>query len=298
MKNWIKKQFRKKSRVYIIPTKMGGYLNGLIFLMFLLAIGYNNNLLLIFTLFLFSFNLMWLIQTHFHLYRLKKDQLFISSGHAGELMEAKIFWKGLPQGPWDWSLELESDEAIFPLTGIISDEAKSVGEIRPLKRGIHLWTYLKIKTTNPFGLYQSWIFYPLNEKTYVYPALLTKAEILLSGSDLEGEVANDRPGSEDFRGLGSMGNADSRKVSWKHYARTGELLVKEGEELRSPSLDIELQLPLDLALKERYLSQLATKMVECHRRSIPFSFKSQRFSQASGTGHSHLHECLRELAQC
>jgi hypothetical protein len=298
MKNWIRKQFRKKARVYIMPTKMGGYLNGLIFLMFLLAIGYNNNLLLIFTLFLFSFNLMWLIQTHFHLYRLKKDHVVFSSGHAGELLEAKIFWKSLPLGPWDWTIELECDQGDFPLIGSIHEEAKSFGEIRPLRRGVLLWNHLKIKTTNPFGLYQTWIYYPLTETTFVYPALLTNAGIFFTGNDLEGEVAIDKSGNDDFRGLGAMGNADSRKVSWKHYARTGELLIKEGEELRSPSLDIELQIPQDAALKERYLSEIATQMVECHKRSIPFSFKSVGFSQACGSGYTHLHECLRELAQC
>ena len=71
MKQWIINQSKKKARIYIMPTRMGGYLNGLIFLMFLLSVGYSNNLLLIFTLFLFGLNLICCIHTHYHLNALK-----------------------------------------------------------------------------------------------------------------------------------------------------------------------------------------------------------------------------------
>lgn len=96
MKTWFKQQLRKRTRVYILPTRMGGYLNGLIFLMILLSIGYSNNLLLIFTLVLFSFNLIWIIQTHFNLNQLRLARMKIADGYADSKTQLTLSWKKLP----------------------------------------------------------------------------------------------------------------------------------------------------------------------------------------------------------
>ena len=106
---WILRQIKKKSRIYIIPTRMGGYLNGLIFLMFLLSVGYNNNLLLIFTLFLFGLNLIWLIQSHFHMHKLKLDAVHLEDGHALESVSVRVCWKNSPLPPLLWELSLEDE---------------------------------------------------------------------------------------------------------------------------------------------------------------------------------------------
>lgn len=292
MKNWIRKQFRKKSRIYILPTKMGGYLNGLIFLMFLMSIGYGNNLLLIFTTFLFAFDLLWLVQTHFHLYRLKFDQLQIPHGHAGQAISISAFWKSSPMGPCNWQLVLESDQGDFKLNSTLDQSNKSVGEFSPTRRGHYQWKYLKIKTVNPFGLYQAWIYIPLSQHSLVYPTLLKNVELPLSGKDFEGELQLDKKGQDDFRGLTRYAFEESRRISWKHYAQSGNLLIKEGEELKTPLLELELILPSNEALKENYLSYLATQLVECQRRDIPFQLRVNQ--QTSG----QLSDCLKVLSLC
>jgi len=292
MKKWIRKQFRKKPRVYIVPTKMGGYLNGLIFLMFLMAVGYSNNLLLIFTIFLFSFNLIWLIQSHFHLYRLKPDNVVISAGHAGSKVNARVFWKTAPKRPWSWQIQLESDRGDFALGDLKDGDSCSEGELSPDKRGVYKWEYLHVKTDNPFGLYQLWIYYPLNLTSLVYPTLLPVADLSLSGNSLEGDSFLDKKGADEFRGLGAYDNDESRKISWKHYARSGELLIKEGEEKTTPVLELEFRPPTELALKEHYLSTLATQMVECQKQNIPFSLR------VNGQESGQLRDCLKVLALC
>jgi hypothetical protein len=292
MKNWIRKQFRRKSRVYIFPTRMGGYLNGLIFLMFLLAIGYSNNLLLIFTIFLFGFNLLWLIQTHFHLYRLRLEEVTISAGHASTSVNVNIFWKAIPKGPWNWQIQLESDHGDFLLNGITDSEGKSEGDIIPEKRGLYQWRHLKIKTSNPFGLYQVWIYFPLSHTSLVYPSLLSSVDLALSGKDFEGEILQDKKGADDFRGLSHYTNDESRKISWKHYARTGLLFIKEGEEKKAPILELDLKIPSQHELKEQYLSYMATQMVECNKREIPFSLR------VNGVASAQLQDCLKVLTLC
>lgn len=294
----IRRLFRRKVRVYIMPTRMGGYFNGLIFLLFLLATGYSNNLLLIFTICLFALNLLWLIQTHFHLHKLKLESVRVQDGHAADSIPVTVRWKNIPTGPWDWQLKLEDADHDFVLQRLVAQEMKQENTFSMDKRGMYDWKYLRVQTERPFGLYRAWIFFPVNAFSFVYPKILKNAQFNLNGKVAEGEIPQDVKGSEGFRGLATYHGGESRKISWKHYARTGELFEKEGEELRIPSLDLVLNLPEDGVLKENYLSAIATQMVECQKKQIPFSLKSSKVTLAAGNHLSHLHDCLKVLAQC
>lgn len=292
MKNWIKRQFRKKARVYILPTKMGGYLIGLIFLMFLLSIGYSNNLLLIFTLFLFAFNLLWLIQTHFHLHRLKIGEVRIPSVHAGDKSHVQIHWMTTPKRPWDWDFKLESSEESFLCESPRDLESGSSAEVTFTKRGVINWQFLKVMSTRPFGLYKTWIYFPLSQRSFAYPTLHKIIDLSLSGMELEGEVSTNRKGYDDFHGLSSYANDESRRISWKHYARSGELLVKEGEEKKLSVLELEVNPNLAPEIKEYHLSHLASQIVECQRLDLAYSLK------VKGVTYRKLQDCMRELALC
>jgi uncharacterized protein (DUF58 family) len=298
LKLWIRKQFRRRSRVYIFPTKMGGYLIGLIFLMFLLSIGYSNNLLLIFTLFLFAFNVLWLIQSHFHLHKLKLSHVQLISGHAGDPLEMRVAWEKTPPGPWGWQMALETSTRSFSAEVLNNSEEYSSAEMKLPKRGVYQWKYLGVKSTHPFGLYQVWIYYPLDFSTVVFPPLLPSATISPEGLDSDGEIVQDRKGQDDFRGLAPYQEDESRKISWKHYARSGDLVIREGEEKRAAVVEIDLKIPTTGELKEQYLSRVATQLVECYRREIPFTLKTNSHYRTPSAQLNHLQECLKVLALC
>jgi len=298
MKKWIRSQFRKKSRVYILPTRMGGYFNGLLFLMFLLAVGYSNNLLLIFTIFLFGFNLIWLIQTHFHLYHLNFDSILIDSGHARSAVHVRINWRNCPDLPVNWSFEIETEDEDFKLAVINNGPEFSSTDLIVARRGLYKWRYLKVSTDRPFGLYRTWIYFPLKQDSIFFPPLLSKIAIDPFCQVISGEGETDYKGPEDFRSLGPYDNVESKKISWKHYARTGDLLIKEGFRPSTSSLELKFNEESYLSNHEQYLSWLATQMVECYRQGIPFSFKFQDKLFPSQSDAFHLKNCLRELSLC
>jgi uncharacterized protein (DUF58 family) len=298
MKKFIRAQFRKKSRVYIMPTKMGGYFNGLLFLMFLLAVGYSNNLLLIFTLFLFGFNLIWLIQSHFHLYNLKFADISIESGHAHHPLKVKISWKNTPEGPLEWKFSLESLTDDFDLSSLGENSYSSQAEFYISQRGLHQWRYLKVSTDRPFGLYKTWIFHPLHLETIVFPPLLASSHIDLKSQVIGGEEETSFKGHEDFRSLAPYDQVESKKISWKHYARTGDLYIKEGYRPLTSVLDLKFDTEIFLKDNEQYLSWLATQMVESFRLGIPFSFEFGEKKYSASTDVLHLNQCLRDLALC
>lgn len=293
---WILKQFKKKSRIYIMPTRMGGYLNGLIFLMFLLSVGYSNNLLLIFTIFLFGLNLIWVIQTHFHLHALKIDFINIHDAHAFEKNLVELIWKKVPSGPHKWQATLEGIDS-HPIVIIEDNEFRLIGHVTFPKRGLWKFDYLKVVSEMPFGLYQAWIYNPVELKVYVYPERLKDMPLAnFNPSTLEGENSSLQSGPHDIWNLRPYQGEESRKISWKHYARSGELFVKEGEEL-TQSL-VQFRLDQHEKKNEFLLSKIATQMVQCARNETPFSLEIPHKKTPPGQNEKHLTDCLRDLAVC
>lgn len=290
---WIKRQFKKRPRIYIFPTRMGGYFNGLIFIMFLLSVGYNNNLLLIFTLILFALNLMWVIQTHFYLNSLKLESLSIEDGHAGEETTVNLRWKKLPEGSHQWKLQLQNDVIELDL-GPLDDSTARV--VLPA-RGLWKFQHLYVRTDRPFGIYRVWVYFPIEVRTHAYPSKVKDPPALrILESQIEGESSTMKKGPHDVWNLGPYEEAESRKISWKHYARTGELVVKEGEELRKS--EVLFRFKDSYPEKEKILSEIATQMVMCLKADTSFALETSHNRITSGFGEKHLHLCLRTLALC
>lgn len=296
MRSWVVHQLRKRKRVYIIPTKMGGYLVGLIFLLFLMSVGYNNNLLLIFTLILFTLNLIWVLQTHFHLSRLKLKSFRIENGHAGTKTSFKVSWQ---KDFVDDELqgELQTQNETFAVK-VKQKGAILSGEVVLPYRGVFHWRYLKIATERPFGLYKVWIYFPLTEQSLAYPPLLKNLPFPET-NDLtqEGEKTSAQIGPHGFEVLSLYMQGESRRISWKHYARSGELLVKGGEALKQEFLRLVLDLPQERTSRERKLSELGTLLTMAHERQVPFQFSGRKI-YGPGFNQELLRECLKELALC
>lgn len=289
---------RTRTRVYIFPTRMGGYLLGLIGLMFLLSIGYSNNLLLIFTIAMFGLNLIWLVNSHFHLARLSPGQVFVEDGHVGSIQTVSFRWKKWPRGNLHFNLKLIGEEYQSEVKIISTEEGRSVGEIKLPSRGLYSWTHLLVKTDRPFGLYQTWIYFKIEVSAHAYPTLLK--DLPLPSPEIterEGTLSGERKGDEGLRGLAQYQGEGSKRISWKHYAKSGELFVKEGEEVKTHLMRIMLNLPQEKTRREAELSRIATLMVYCHRQEIPFLFTGKT-QKGPGTHLELLKDCLRELSVC
>ena len=288
---------RSRTRVYIFPTRMGGYLLGLIGLMFLLAIGYSNNLLLIFTIALFGLNLIWLVNSHFHLARLSPGQVSVDDGHVGSPIPVSFRWKKWPLGSRQWEVVLIGEENRSDVRILTEEEGRTLGEIILPSRGVYHWTHFIVKTDRPFGLYQTWIYYQIDVTAHAYPAL--QKEVALPSPEIlerEGALTGERRGDDGLRGLAQYQGEGSKRISWKHYAKSGDLLVKEGEEVKTQLVRIMMNLPEDSTRRETELSRIATLMVHCYRQEIPFLFMGST-QKGPGAHLELLRDCLRELAR-
>lgn len=295
--HFIRALMKKRQQVYIFPTRMGGYLIGLIFLMLLMSVGYSNNLLLIFTLVLFAINLIWLIQSHFHLHALLPKSVRVTDGHAGDPQLIQIDWARAPEEPLHWEVWLEDTSSSLPVRMISTDKKSGFGEVVFENRGFREFKHIRIKTERPFGLYQVWCYYKVDVSLYVFPRRLKSFFPLeVEALDSTGETGRKIKGPHDFWALAPYQGEESRKISWKHYARSGELMVKEGEE--HGEFQVRFRLQRSSKDKEFILSKLATQMCYCYQTQVPFSFDGDLIKIPLGSTEKHLSDCLKELAKC
>ena len=280
-------------RIMAIPTKMGGYFIGLIFLIYILAIGYSNNLLLIFCLVLFSLNFIWFLTTLRYALNLKLHFSQIRSNYAGEDFEVSLDLNEELDSIHDLGISFrDSLNQTFKVKIINHDGKRIIGRTNTLPRGVYDWRVIILKVSAPLGLYQITRKVQVSHSTFSYPQLIKNFDLRPEEVQGDGVELMSGQGSGDFFGLNAYDNESARKISWKHYAQTGSLFLKEFENNKTAKIFIELNLPEKSELKESYLSTISSQLTETQRLNIPFEFKFHDFKT------NQLSDALKELAKC
>jgi len=145
-------------------------------------------------------------------------------------------WKWLSENGGQWKT-LGRSESLLLAAG---EEKKVSFSVMPLRRGILRLNDLRAELPDPFGLFQR--RRPiLNEEDeiLIIPKRYRLPHLNLGGrSELKvgGETASSvRGDGGEFMGLREYRSGDSlRKIHWKAWARTGQPIVKEFEEVRFP----------------------------------------------------------------
>jgi uncharacterized protein (DUF58 family) len=291
--------FKTKAGIYIFPTKLGGYLNGLIFLLFLLSVGYGNNLLLLLTLFLFGLNLLWVIQSYFHSRHLEVERLVIEDSHQASQTNFDIFWVTPLLNKENFILRLFCDEGYLDLFQVETNEYKTSGILEFTKRGQWRWRSILISSERPFGFYRTYRMIPLDGKSFVYPPLI-KGEFhfplfpLGDGLDFVDPHSSGHDEIKDFR---PYEGEEARRINWKLYAKTAEIFIKEGEDYKGEHAYFKWDLT-QTPNKEYGLSHMATNMVYCYKKGIPFIFEMDGKKRGPALSKFHLVDCLRDLSLC
>lgn len=282
-----------KLPIFIWPTKMGGYLLGLIFLVYILAIGYANNLLLIFCVILLSLSFLWFITTLRQVLSIRPYLVQIRSHHAGIEIDISLELNNKNEGIDEFKLDFIRDQLEVSKSHTLTITDKSLqAKLPSLKRGHYQWKSLILKSSAPFGLFQISRRIPIQIESFVYPALVKNFQLKTQEVQGVGSEIMTGLGNGDFFGLNSNEFEEARKISWKHYAQTGQVFIKEYENNRMSKITIELNLPGKENLKEDYLSRIASELTEAQRQGIPFEFRHHNFKT------TQLLEALKELARC
>jgi len=225
-------------------------------------------------------------------------EITVSDVFLGEPSEVRIRWEN-PGFMGQWVLELYQGKKRFRVKVTDSSKREIRGEVVLPYRGKFSFSTLRIASPSPFGLYRNWIILPVKAQGYVYAALGKIFEASwVSPIPLETGGEKNFDTYQEFAEFRSAEGALTSRISWKHYAQTGELLVKFGEGTRGEIRRLQLKDHLQGEEREKMLSELASEAHWCFQQGLQFELLIRSQSFGPGSGAALTRSVLRELALC
>ncbi len=171
--------------------------------------------------------------------------------------------------------------------------------IAPGRRGRHAVPPLVAETRFPLGSFRVWAPWRPAARVTVYPAPEAQPPPLPTGEPAPGSGnASGARASGEFDGVRAYQRGDPLKlVVWKKYARTGELVSRDTQQVQRQALwlDYARTGPLDA---EARLSRLTAWVLAADAQGLDWGLRLPGVEIAVDGGAVHRQRCLEVLATC
>ncbi len=283
--------------IFILPSTRGLGFVVLIFVLFLIAFVYNNNLAYYLTFLLASVFFITILHTFKSL-----SGLVLSNGHnypafAGEAAGFDILIDNK-----------DRDQRLNLLISLDNDLKFALGpnEKKRLtlysatgKRGWHDMATVTLSSSYPLGLFRAWSPLRFSAKTLVYPKP-NENELPFPEADgnqaQEQQRATRKKGNDDFYGLNEYQPGDSiKQIHWKAFAKGQGLFSKQygGDPLTELWLSYD-QTPGENV--EERLSHLCRWIIDAEKAGIAYGLIIPGVQFQPAHGKVHYEKCLAALA--
>lgn len=282
-------------RVFILPTRAGLAFAGLLLVLLLGAINYNNNLIFGLSFLLAGLGLVTMLHTYRNLVRLEVQAGQGRPGCAGERIAYQVWLRPGDTRPRR-AIELRTGK-----TGVWVDvgcEATPVWLSRAsVRRGRLPLGRVTVSTRFPLGLFRAWSRVEFTHAEPVYPAPAAPGwPPPCSGASGHGDLGNTDLGQEDFRGLRPYRPGDSlRQVDWKALAREQGLLTKEFAAAQPPEDWFDFDALPGVGTEAR-LNRLCRWILDAERGQHVYGLRLPGVVIPPARGSAHRNRCL--LALC
>ena len=285
-----------QSNIFIFPTRAGFLFGGLLTILILGAINYQNSLVYAVAFLLGSLFSVTILYTFRNLSGLTLELAEAGRGFVGEDIEFAVrvlrpkgrgregVQIGWPGGYKQWVDVSDDEGAVVPLYA------------RATQRGWLVPGRLLVETYFPLGLLRAWTWVDLRARALVYPQpLFADLPGVATSHPTDDGVLLDPVGSDDFVDIRAYVAGDPiRNILWRAYARGDELVVKRYASHLDPRLWFDFSdLPGDT---EEKLSRLAGLALRATRIEREFGVRLPHRRLAPGVGQLHLEQVLKELA--
>jgi uncharacterized protein (DUF58 family) len=283
-------------RVYILPTRLGLFYAGMIFLMFLGSMNYVNNLALGLTFILASVGLVAMHHCQRNLAGVCIGSAATDSVFAGQSAKFCVALESDVRQPRHDIIVATDGSASEPAAVEPNDRTLISVEVSAPKRGRLTLDHLQVSSNYPFGLFRAWTHVHVPMSCIVYPKPAQRGIAPPPTETDTGGAQESRRGDEDFAGLRSFSPGDSpRRIAWKAYARGQELQVKQyaGTAVTSHFLDWDSLTGMNV---EARLSQLTRWIEDAHAAGRAFGLRIPGAVIPANVGSAHRQRCLTVLA--
>jgi len=285
----------KRRRIYILPTRYGLAFGCLLFAMLLGSMNYGASLGFALTFLLTGLGLVTLHHCHANLLGVEVRFAGAPPVFAGEDASFRIAL-GNETGTTRYELELRAGGEAGPVDVDPGGSAVLTLAVPTAQRGWVRLPRFSVATRHPANLCRAWTYIHMSAQCLVYPQPAPPGRPAPPGPDDSiGRRAVDH-GDSDFAGLRNAVPGDSpRRIAWKAYARSEQLLLKQfaGGERHSEVFDWNAVPNADT---EGRLSQLARWCLDAAAAESSFGLRLPSQVVPLGSGEQHLHRCLAALA--
>ena len=285
-----------QKNIFILPTRQGLYFAVLISFMVLAGVNYQNSLVYGLAFLLSSLFMVSILHTFRNLSGLtlragKTDMVFVGEDAEFEVIVSRNGQRTYEAIVMGWESDLMVNADLLKNTEVTAKlfvKTKTRGLLNPGR--------LMVQTTYPVGLFRAWSWVDLDATTLVFPRPVDAGEVPASESmGDEGDMPQ-KQGVEDFHGLREFEPGDSpRHISWKTYARTDELQVKEfsGFVDRRVWLDWDYFVGMD---RESRLSRLCYWVLQVSKTNDEYGLRIPGLERLPANSPAHRLMLLKDLA--
>ncbi len=286
-----------RRRVYVIPTADGLRFGLLLLVMLLGSLNYNNSLGFVLTFTLAGIGLLSILQTYRNLAYVRLHAEGVEPVFAGETLYYRLgleIPRHLPRRRIGIYQYANDHWQLLDLT----QSRQTLGLARATQRRGRLpLGRLRLETRYPIGLIRAWAYCELDLNALVYPHPAQQVPPLPEAPGAETQQTR-RPADDEgeFQGLAPYRPGHSlRQVHWKHYARHGELHIKQFQRDGAEEVWIDWSALPGVATEER-LSILCRWVLQADQSHLRYGFRLPTRVLQPDRGPAHRERCLEALA--
>lgn len=284
-----------RRRVYVLPTRFGGFIGVLLATMLLGALNYNNNPALLLGFMLAAIVHNSFVRAHLNLSGVALDALQADPVAAGGTLTLRCVLRADSRRERPaLLLECEDSPTVFALGA--GERATVAVDWQPAHRGWQHPPRLRLWTLHPLGLALAWCYFRPDTRLLVYPRAERDPPPLPQGEGDGNALARSGRGEElhhlrDYRSGDPM-----RDVAWKSSARIGHLLVREHEQPLAHEVNLAWMATQGIPHEAR-ISRLAAWVDIAELQHRRYRLELPGCVVGSGSGGIHRHACLQALAE-
>ncbi len=286
----------QQKSTYILPTRAGLLLVGVIILMMIAATNYQNNLAFLLTFLILSLGLVSILFTFKNLQGLVFKMGLVDSVFASQKLQVHIYLSSQSkQNHFTIGTGLSASKVYF-CDVYAGQDNRIIIPVPSKHRGWFRLPRIMATSRFPFGLLRAWTWFQFASPVLVYPMPVEPPIESKQGGYEEEEGATKISGSDDLYGLKTYQPGEPlSRIDWKALARERGLFSKEFVAYQSQDLVFDWN-DFPAVDKEMRLSYLCYLVVEASRCHYEYSLRLPENYIHKDAGEQHKRQCLEALA--
>lgn len=285
-----------QKNIFIFPSRLGLAALGLLAVLLLLAVNYQNNLIFGFSFWCLGIMVVSIFHSYLQLSGMHLQVQTAKPVFAGESLALPLLLKAGKRARY--GIALGWPDGDWQQCDIAAGREKRLFLHYPVeRRGLLQTERLRFESRFPLGLICAWTWLAPDWQAVVYPRPVPLSPYPGTAAEAGNLAAGQLSDSDEFFGFHSYQPGESlSRAYWRSYAKGQPLMMVEYQSPKSETPVLSWQ-ALDELTLERRLSALTARILELEQQGLSYRVELPGLVLVEGQGEPRLHQVLRYLAE-